>query len=160
MFVPATAQMTFKHYKPDTKAMAWKSVSVGGFKPNGRGCKSDSFVWHFSLLVQNCAESINRRSNIAVVPPPRRNTSSPPTSTRPFKSLQRSPSLSRPQDSNTATALKVESLLSAPISRRERGMDLRFIDSYLSSRVRAAWSLMAKFWILSEMLLLSMPFKV
>jgi hypothetical protein len=24
--------------------MTWKSVSVGGFKPNGRGCKSDSFV--------------------------------------------------------------------------------------------------------------------
>jgi len=46
MFVPATAQMTFKHYQPKTKDMSWKSVSVGGFKPNGRGCKSDSFVSH------------------------------------------------------------------------------------------------------------------
>jgi len=44
MFIPATAQMTFKHYSPKTKEMSWKSVSVGGFKPNGRGCKSDSFV--------------------------------------------------------------------------------------------------------------------
>jgi len=44
MFIPATAQMTFKHYQPKTKEMSWKSVSVGGFKPNGRGCKSDQFV--------------------------------------------------------------------------------------------------------------------
>jgi len=42
-FIPATTQMTFKLYNPHTKAMVWKSVNVGGFKHNGRSCKSDSF---------------------------------------------------------------------------------------------------------------------
>lgn len=51
MFVPATAQMTFKHYQPKFQDMSWKSVSVGGFKPNGRGCKSDSFVCHNLCLL-------------------------------------------------------------------------------------------------------------
>lgn len=36
--------MTFKHYDPKTNKSTWKSVNVGGFKTNGRGCKSDQFV--------------------------------------------------------------------------------------------------------------------
>lgn len=44
MFVPATSQMTFKYYNPTTKQATWKSVNVGSWKPDGRGCKSDHFV--------------------------------------------------------------------------------------------------------------------
>lgn len=43
MFVPATSQMTFKYYNPTTKQATWKSVNVGSWKPDGRGCKSDHF---------------------------------------------------------------------------------------------------------------------
>lgn len=39
-----TVQMTFKHYNPATKKATWKSVNVGSFKTDGRGCKSDHFV--------------------------------------------------------------------------------------------------------------------
>ncbi|ORX36571.1 oxidative stress survival, Svf1-like protein [Kockovaella imperatae] len=41
--VPATAQMTFKYYNPHTKQATWKSINASGFKPHGRGCKSDQF---------------------------------------------------------------------------------------------------------------------
>jgi hypothetical protein len=75
MFIPATAQMTFKHYSPKTKEMSWKSVSVGGFKPNGRGCKSDSFVCPTRLKRSSGgANPVNRRSNKPAPPLPRRNT--------------------------------------------------------------------------------------
>lgn len=48
MFVPATSQMTFKYYNPKTKQASWKSVNVGSFKLDGRGCKSDHFVRSFA----------------------------------------------------------------------------------------------------------------
>ena len=59
--IPATAQMTFKHYNPKTKKQVWKSVNSTGFKPNGQSCKSDQFVSCY-----NCTEpaSILMRLNI------------------------------------------------------------------------------------------------
>lgn len=42
--IPATAQMTFKYYNPNTKQQVWKSVNVANFKPEGKSCKSDHFV--------------------------------------------------------------------------------------------------------------------
>ncbi|BEJ16373.1 hypothetical protein CspHIS471_0509780 [Cutaneotrichosporon sp. HIS471] len=41
--IPATAQMTFKYYNPNTKQQVWKSVNVGNFKHEGKSCKSDHF---------------------------------------------------------------------------------------------------------------------
>ena len=43
MFIPATCQMTFKHYNPKTQKTAWKSVNVNGFKTEGQNAKSDQF---------------------------------------------------------------------------------------------------------------------
>ncbi|KAI9639430.1 oxidative stress survival, Svf1-like protein [Dioszegia hungarica] len=41
--IPATTQMTFKHYNPVTRVSSWKSVSVNGFKHDSHSCKSDTF---------------------------------------------------------------------------------------------------------------------
>ncbi|KAL7421646.1 putative cell survival pathways protein [Cryptotrichosporon argae] len=43
MFIPATAQMTFKLYNPKTKESTWRSINASGFKTEGRGCRSDQF---------------------------------------------------------------------------------------------------------------------
>ncbi|KAK8864504.1 hypothetical protein IAR55_001754 [Kwoniella newhampshirensis] len=41
--VPATTQMTFKHYNPKTGKTTWRSVNATGAKFHDRGCKSDQF---------------------------------------------------------------------------------------------------------------------
>ncbi|TXT09004.1 hypothetical protein VHUM_02478 [Vanrija humicola] len=41
--VPATSQMTFKIWNPQTKKKTWKSVNVSNFKTDGRSSKSDTF---------------------------------------------------------------------------------------------------------------------
>lgn len=49
--VPASTEMTFKHYNPHTKVAAWKHVTTGGFKHDGHNCKSDHFVsWPMRLI--------------------------------------------------------------------------------------------------------------
>lgn len=42
--VPATTQMTFKHYNPHTKKAVWKSVNTSALKTDGRSSKTDAFV--------------------------------------------------------------------------------------------------------------------
>jgi hypothetical protein len=51
--IPATAQMTFKYYNPNTKQQVWKSVNVTNFKHEGRSCKSDHFVSNSSALTSD-----------------------------------------------------------------------------------------------------------
>ncbi|WWD17189.1 hypothetical protein CI109_101627 [Kwoniella shandongensis] len=41
--IPATTQMTFKHYNPNTKKTTWRSINATGAKFNDRGVKSDQF---------------------------------------------------------------------------------------------------------------------
>ncbi|RSH87266.1 putative cell survival pathways protein [Saitozyma podzolica] len=41
--VPATTQMTFKHYNPHTKKAVWKSVNTSALKTDGRSSKTDAF---------------------------------------------------------------------------------------------------------------------
>jgi hypothetical protein len=130
MFIPATAQMTFKHFNTKTNEGSWKSVSVGGFKPNGRGCKSDSFVCPLILSLKR-VELTGRKSNTLDHPLPRRNTSSPPTSTVQSKSLLHSLNPHLPLGSNTVMVLRGVFRLLGLGSKRRKGMDLSFIDSCL-----------------------------
>ncbi|OXH41948.1 survival factor 1 [Cryptococcus neoformans] len=41
--IPATTQMTFKHYNPTTKKAVWKSVHASNAKFDKQSCKSDLF---------------------------------------------------------------------------------------------------------------------
>lgn len=47
--IPATTQMTFKHYNPTTKKAVWKSVHASNAKFDKQSCKSDLFVSWSSL---------------------------------------------------------------------------------------------------------------